>query len=56
MPESRWLHSAEVINGEVVIVGGEGLDNKTLKSSLIFNPLTKTFAPGPSLNQGRTKV
>jgi len=49
----RAGHAAVLLGtGKVLILGGEGKGGK-LEACEIFDPVTKTFSPGPSLAHGR---
>jgi hypothetical protein len=50
---SRWGHTATLLqNGQVLIVGGES-QNSTLQTAEIYDPVTKTFSGTGSLNVPR---
>lgn len=50
----RWGHTATLLpNGEVLIVGGEDINNNILASAELYNPTTGTFSATGSLNTAR---
>ena len=53
MPEERGGHAAAVLNGEIYVVGGVGVDHALRTALLIYNPTTDQWRTGPSMSVPR---
>lgn len=43
MPDIKWQHSAVTINDEILIFGGEGINDEPSRNSYLYNPGTSSF-------------
>ncbi len=54
---ARFKHAMVTLRtGEVLVVGGTPDDDRLLRSTELFDPVTATFVPGPTLRAGRYKL
>ena len=53
MPEERGGHAAAVLNGEIYVVGGVGVNHALRTALLIYNPTTDQWRTGPSMSVPR---
>ncbi len=53
----RFKHALTTLDsGRALVVGGTPDDHRLLTSTEVFDPRTRTFRPGPSLQEGRYKL
>lgn len=54
---SRFKHALTTLDsGRALVVGGTPDDHRLLTSTEVFDPRTRTFRPGPALQEGRYKL
>ena len=53
----RFKHEMVTLpSGEVMVIGGTSDDRELLRSTEIYDPVARTFRPGPEMAQGRYKM
>lgn len=56
LAQARFKHEMVTLpTGEVLVIGGTSDDRELLRSTEIYDPVGRTFQPGPDLSQGRYK-
>lgn len=57
LAQARFKHEMVTLpTGEVLVIGGTSNDRELLRSTEIYDPVGRTFRPGPELSQGRYKM